>query len=135
MAEKACSTNLSPKSESNSDNGLKSGNHVRGIKLCESTLRLKTRDVYGQTLPKGQWKCTVKYNGLEDLQLDIKTLDHTSYQWSSVPLKKEPCIRSGITKIESDFSVNSESEVKFIISSKSAESEIQYSCDLSPISC
>ena len=112
----------------------KARNQSRLIKLCDSTLRHQTRDVYGRILPIGQWKCTMTHASDENLKLDIRTLDNNNLQWSPVKTEHSPCVRSGTTEIESLFSVKSESEVKFIISAVTAKHDVSYRCDITKIS-
>ena len=109
-------------------------NLSRRIKLCESTLRHQTRDVYGRTLPIGHWKCTITHASNESLKLDIRTMDHSSHQWSIVKTEHTPYIKSGTTELETRFSVKAESEVKFIISADTAKQDISYRCDITEIS-
>jgi hypothetical protein len=112
----------------------KARNHDRKIKLCESTLRHQTRDVYGRILPIGRWKCTITHASNEDLKLDIRAMDDSNHLWSAIKTDHTPCIKSGTTEIESRFSVISESEVKFIISAAAAKQDISYRCDIIKIS-
>ena len=112
----------------------KARNQSRNITLCESTLRHQTRDVYGRTLPIGKWKCTITHASNESLKLDIRAMDDSNHQWSTVQTDHMPCIKSGTTEIESRFSVKSESEVKFIISADTAKQDISYRCDITEIS-
>ncbi len=112
----------------------KTRNSDRKITLCESTLRHQTRDVYGQVLPVGRWKLTITHAGKESLKLAIRAMDDNNNQWSPVKTDSAPCFQSRTTKIESSFSVKSESEVKFIISADTAKQDISYRCDITEIS-
>jgi len=112
----------------------KTRNNGRKIKLCESTLRRQTRDVYGQVLPIGRWKCTITHASHANLKLAIRAMDEGNHQWSPVMTDHAPCIISSTTKIESSFSVKSESEVKFIISADTAKQDISYRCDITEVS-
>ena len=111
----------------------KARNQSRIVKLCESTLRHQTRDVYGRVLPIGRWKLTITHPSNERLKLAIRAMDDNNHQWSPVITDHAPCVKANTTKIESSFSVKSKSEVKFIISADTASQDINYRCDITEI--
>ena len=101
----------------------------RKFTLCEATLQRHTRDVYGHSLPTGNWQYRVIHDQPSDLILDIRVFDSSRASWKSVGTRSGS---KSTTEIQGQFSTYAPGEVKFIFSSPTAASDIRYRCDVIP---
>ena len=105
----------------------------RSFRLCESTLVENTRDVYDHALPIGNWRYTLQHDGTDDVRLEIHALDQKQLRWLCLNVQASTHQQASEAKSEGNFSIQSESELRFIFSSTATHHKIQYRCDVSPV--